>query len=185
MRRERRTAAEWVVVVLAVIMFAAVLGVLVLTVRNLTSDSERRTQEALANAAVVLEIRAQSRLNACLTLKLAKRHGVDTSGLDSPACKVLPNGEVVFPGVEPGNSLNAGADSGSDAGAGGANGDGSGSKPGSQPGEDAPPGESPPGGGPPGPPNPPPGSPNPPGNPPGLCIDAIVCVPGLPFGMLT
>lgn len=59
---------------------------------QLAELTERRQQE------LILELRAQARLNACLSLKLAKRHGIDTAGLDSPACQVFPNGAVVFPG---------------------------------------------------------------------------------------
>jgi hypothetical protein len=67
------------------------------------AGAERDRQEELLQ-----EIRTQARLNACLSLKLAKRHGINTAGLDSPACRVFPDGKVVFPGAGPGSPLNAG-----------------------------------------------------------------------------
>lgn len=94
-------------IVAGVIVLAVITTLLLLIQEQIQTTRAVQEQDArLAERAderqqeLILEIRAQSRLNACLALKLAKRHGVDVAGLDSPACKVFPNGAVVFPGEE-------------------------------------------------------------------------------------
>lgn len=171
MRRERSTVTDWIVVGLAATMFAGVLGVLILQIQNMNREADRQARELeVAGAtveALIIEVRAQSRLNACLNLKLAKRHGIDTAGLDSPDCKVFPNGAVVFPGAEPGSLLEP-------SNPGQASPDAGGMKPGAKPGEPPPPGSSPKPQPPPGPPtNPPPITPV----PTATCIDLPDPVP--------
>lgn len=173
-------------IAVGVIVLVVITTLLLLIQEQIQTTRSQIQQDARLAARVeeqrqelILEIRAQSRLSACLTLKVAKRHGINISGLDSPACKVFPNGAVVFPGS--GSLLDSTETQPEAPGQPGQPGGNEKESPGPQP---QPPSEPPRSPGPPDPPGPPgpPDGPGPMPRPTPSCIDLPppledVCVP--------